>query len=152
MDIVNYVKKNHNILIGEKTAEIIKIKIGSAVTNLEFELEDIEIAGRDLLTGIPKLLKLNYTEIAFAIDKSLIKIEEAILKTLENSPPELSSDLYQNGIFVTGGGALLKGLDKRLSDKTKLKITIADDPLTAVVRGTGMAIENIKKYKNVLFN
>jgi len=150
MDILNYIKKNYNVLIGEKTAELIKIKIGSALPVLDEEIEGIDIAGRDLLTGIPKLLSLNYPEIAFAIDKSLSKIEEAIFKALENSPPELSSDLHKNGIFLTGGGALLKGLDKRLSEKTKLKVTIADEPLKAVVRGTGMALSDLKKYKSVL--
>jgi len=150
MDILNYVKKNYNVLIGEKTAEFIKIKIGSALVNLDEEIEELEIAGRDLLTGIPRQLSIKYSEIAFAIDKSLSKIEESILKALENSPPELSSDLYRNGIFVTGGGALLKGLGKRLNEKTKLKITIADEPLKAVVRGTGMALSDLKKYKSVL--
>ncbi len=152
LDILNYVKKNYNLLIGEKTAEQIKMKIGSAVAELDYELEELEVTGRDLLTGIPKMLKINYAEIAFAIDKSLMKIEESIIKALENSPPELSSDLYRNGIFLTGGGALLKGLDKRLKEKTKLKVTIAEDPLTAVVRGTATALSNLDKYKAVLLN
>jgi rod shape-determining protein MreB and related proteins len=152
LDILNYIKKNYNIMIGERTAEQIKLNIGSALTFLEEGLEEMEVAGRDLLTGIPKSVKLNYSEIAFALDKSLIKIEEAILKALENTPPELSSDLFRNGIFLTGGGALLRGIDKRLSDKTKLKVTIGEDPLGAVVRGTGVAMANFKKYGKILSN
>ena len=151
-DIINYLKKTYNILIGEKTAEIVKIRVGSAIQNLDEEIEEFDIAGKDLLTGIPKLIKLNYSEIAYALDKSLIKIEEAILKSLENSPPELSSDLYTNGIFISGGGALLRGIGKRISEKTKLKVTIANDPLTAVVRGTGIALSDLRRYKNILMN
>jgi rod shape-determining protein MreB and related proteins len=151
-DILNYLRKNYNIMIGERTAEQIKLKIGSAITNLEEDLEEMEVAGRDLLTGIPKSVKLNYSEIAFALDKSLIKIEEAILKALENTPPELSSDLFRNGIYLTGGGALLRGIDKRISDKTKLKVTIGSEPLGAVVRGTGVAMSNYKKYAKILSN
>lgn len=149
-DIINYLRKTYNVLIGEKTAELVKIRVGSAVQNLDEEIEEFDIAGKDLLTGIPKLIRINYAEIAFALDKSLIKIEEAILKSLENSPPELSSDLYANGIFVSGGGALLRGIGKRISEKTKLKVTIANDPLTAVVRGTGIALSDLKRYKNIL--
>jgi rod shape-determining protein MreB and related proteins len=150
MDIIMYIKKNYNIMIGERTAEEIKITIGSAITELDEAPEEMVIAGRDLLTGIPKSVSLNYSEIAFALDKSLIKIEESILKALENTPPELSSDLVRNGIFLTGGGALLKGIDRRLSEKTKLKVTIGNEPLGAVVRGTGIAVENFKKYSKIL--
>ncbi|MCU0399622.1 MAG: rod shape-determining protein [Algoriphagus sp.] len=152
MDILNYIRKNYNIMIGERTAEQIKLKIGSAITHLEEDLEEMEVAGRDLLTGIPKSVKLNYSEIAFALDKSLIKIEEAILKALENTPPELSSDLFRNGIYLTGGGALLRGIDRRISDKTKLKVTIGSEPLGAVVRGTAVAMSNYKKYAKILSN
>jgi rod shape-determining protein MreB len=102
------------------------------------------------MTGIPKTIKVSYTEIAFAIDKSISKIEEAVLKALENSPPELSADIYDNGIHLTGGGALLRGLDKRISLKTKLRVTVADDPLRAVVRGTGIALKNLSQFKGVL--
>lgn len=150
MDILNYIRKNYNIMIGERTAELIKLKIGSAVNELDQEVEELEVAGRDLLTGVPKSVRLNYAEIAFALEKSLIKIEEAILKALENSPPELSSDLFRNGIFLTGGGALLRGIDKRISEKTKLKVTIGAEPLGAVVRGTGVAMSNHKKYSKIL--
>ena len=102
------------------------------------------------MTGIPKVIKVTYQEIAIALDKSVSKIEEAVLKALEIAPPELSADIYDNGIHLTGGGALLRGFDKRLAAKTKLPIHIAEDPLRAVVRGTGAAIKNIEGFKNVL--
>jgi rod shape-determining protein MreB len=149
-DILDYMRRQHNLLIGERTAERVKIEVGSAMTELEDGPEDYEIRGRDLMTGIPKVIKISYSEIAFAIDKSVSKIEEAVLKALEISPPELSADIYDNGIYLTGGGALLRGLDKRLSLKTKLPIHIADDPLRAVVRGTGSALKSLENYKPVL--
>jgi len=149
-DILDYMRRQHNLLIGERTAERVKIEVGSAMTELEDGPEDYEIRGRDLMTGIPKVIKISYSEVAFALDKSVSKIEEAVLKALEISPPELSADIYDNGIFLTGGGALLRGLDKRLSQKTKLKIHIAEDPLRAVVRGTGAALKNLARYKSVL--
>jgi rod shape-determining protein MreB len=149
-DILDYMRRQHNLLIGERTAERVKIEVGSAMTELEEGPEDYEIRGRDLMTGIPKVIKISYSEIAFAIDKSVSKIEEAVLKALEISPPELSADIYDNGIYLTGGGALLRGLDKRLSLKTKLPIHIADDPLRAVVRGTGTALKNLASFKSVL--
>lgn len=150
-DILDYMRRQHNLLIGERTAEKVKIEVGSALTELDDDApEDFEIRGRDLMTGIPKVIKISYSEIAFAIDKSVSKIEEAVLKALEISPPELSADIYDNGIYLTGGGAMLRGLDKRLSMKTKLPIHIAEDPLRAVVRGTGMALKNLNQYKAVL--
>jgi len=102
------------------------------------------------MTGIPKTIKISYSEIAFALDKSVSKLEEAVLKALETSPPELSADIYERGIYLTGGGALLRGLDKRLALKTKLPIHVADDPLRAVVRGTGMALKNLHQFRGVL--
>ncbi|MBV6642423.1 MAG: rod shape-determining protein [Cyclobacteriaceae bacterium] len=149
-DILDYMRRQHNLLIGERTAERVKIEVGSALTELDDGPEDYEIRGRDLMTGIPKVIKISYSEIAFAIDKSVSKIEEAVLKALEISPPELSADIYDNGIYLTGGGALLRGLDKRLSMKTKLPIHIAEDPLRAVVRGTGLALKLLNTYKPVL--
>ncbi|MFZ9045532.1 MAG: rod shape-determining protein [Cyclobacteriaceae bacterium] len=149
-DILDYMRRQHNLLIGERTAERVKIEAGSAMTELDEGPEDYEIRGRDLMTGIPKVIKISYSEIAFAIDKSVSKIEEAVLKALEISPPELSADIYDNGIYLTGGGALLRGLDKRLSLKTKLPIHIADDPLRAVVRGTGNALKSLENFKPVL--
>ncbi|QHT68617.1 rod shape-determining protein [Rhodocytophaga rosea] len=149
-DILDYMRRQHNLLIGERSAEKVKIEVGAALTELENPPPDYEIRGRDLMTGIPKVIKVTYGEIAFALDKSVSKIEEAVLKALEMSPPELSADIYVNGIHLTGGGALLRGLDKRLAVKTKLPIHIADDPLRAVVRGTGVALKNLKNFKAVL--
>jgi rod shape-determining protein MreB len=149
-DILDYMRRQHNLLIGERTAEKIKIEVGSALAELDAPPDDYEVRGRDLMTGIPKIVKISYPEIAFAIDKSISKIEEAVLKALEISPPELAADIYDNGIHLTGGGALLRGLDKRLAMKTKLPIHIADDPLRAVVRGTGMALAKLNEYKPVL--
>lgn len=149
-DILDYMRRQHNLLIGERSAEKIKIEVGAAITELETPPADYEIRGRDLMTGIPKVIKVSYTEIAFAIDKSISKIEEAVLKALETSPPELSADIYDNGIHLTGGGALLRGLDKRLSMKTKLPVHVADDPLRAVVRGTGKSLTDIDGFKAVL--
>jgi len=151
-DIIDYMKRQHNLLIGERSAETIKIEVGSAMTELKDAPEDLDIRGRDLVTGIPKVVKISYSEIGFAMDKSISKIEEAVLKALENAPPELSADIYDNGIYLTGGGALLRGLDKRLALKTKLQIHVAEDPLKAVVRGTGMALKNIDSFKPVLMN
>jgi rod shape-determining protein MreB and related proteins len=149
-DILDYMRRQHNLLIGERSAERVKIEIGSALTELDDPPDDYEIRGRDLMTGIPKVIKVSYSEIAFSIDKSVTKIEEAVLKALEISPPELSADIYDNGIHLTGGGALLRGLDKRLALKTKLPLHIADDPLRAVVRGSGAALKNLKKMRGVL--
>lgn len=149
-DILDYMRRQHNLLIGERSAEKIKIEVGSALTELDDPPEDYQIRGRDLMTGIPKIIKISYSEIAFAIDKSVSKIEEAVLKALEISPPELSADIYDNGIHLTGGGALLRGLDKRLALKTKLPIHIAEDPLRAVVRGTGMSLKNLDGFRAVL--
>jgi rod shape-determining protein MreB and related proteins len=149
-DILDYMRRQHNLLIGERTAEKVKIEVGSALTELDNPPDDYEIRGRDLMTGIPKVIKISYSEIAFAIDKSVSKIEEAVLKALEISPPELSADIYDNGIHLTGGGALLRGLDKRLAMKTKLPLHIAEDPLRAVVRGTGVALQKLDKMKGVL--
>ena len=102
------------------------------------------------MTGIPKVINISYSEIAFAIDKTVSKIEEAVLNVLEMSLPELPSDIYNNGIHLTGGGALLKGLDKRLALKTKLPIHVADDPLRAVVRGAGLILKNLEEYRSIL--
>ena len=151
-DILDYMRRQHNLLIGERSAEKIKIEVGAAISELDTPPDDYEIRGRDLMTGIPKTIKVSYTEIAFAIDKSISKIEEAVLKALEISPPELSADIYDNGIHLTGGGALLRGLDKRIALKTKLPVHIADDPLRAVVRGTGEALKNIDAFKAVLMS
>jgi rod shape-determining protein MreB len=141
-DIEDYMRRQHNILIGDRTAEQIKIAVGAASMDLEDPPEDYAVHGRDLMTGIPKEIKVTYLEIAQALDKSISKIEEAILSALEMTPPELSADIYKTGIYLAGGGAMLRGLDKRIEQKTKLPIHIADDPLRAVARGTGIALKN----------
>ena len=145
-DIVDYLRRAHNILIGERTAEQIKINVGSALPVLENPPEDYAVNGRDLMTGIPKQITISYQEIASALDKSVAKIEEAILKALEVTPPELASDIFKTGLYLTGGGALLRGLDIRISDRTKLPVHIADDPLRAVVKGTGIALKNTERF------
>jgi rod shape-determining protein MreB and related proteins len=145
-DIVDYIRRQHNMLIGERSAEQIKIHVGSALTELDEPPEDYPVHGRDLMTGIPKQIIVTYSEIAHALDKSISKIEEAILKALETTPPELASDIHRTGLHLTGGGALLRGLDKRISQKTKLPVHIADDPLRAVVRGTGIALKNVGRF------
>ena len=147
LDILEYMRREHNLLIGERTAEKIKIHIGSALQELDTPPEDYAVFGRDLMTGIPKQIIVSYSEIARALDKSIMKVEEAVLRALEQSPPELSADILSNGIWLTGGGALLRGLDKRISAKTKLRVHIAEDPLRAVVRGTGTALKNIGRFK-----
>ncbi|MFY0252611.1 rod shape-determining protein [Chitinophaga sp. 30R24] len=145
-DIMEALRRYHSLLIGERTAEQIKIHIGSALKELDNPPDDIPVNGRDLVTGIPKQIMVSYQEIAEALDKSIFKIEEAILKALETTPPELASDIYRRGLYLTGGGALLRGLDKRLTQKIKLPVHVADDPLRAVVRGTGIALKHVGKY------
>lgn len=145
-DIMSYMKREHNILIGERTAEQIKINVGSALHELENPPEDYAVNGRDLMTGIPKQIKVSYQEVAYALDKSISKIEDAVLKALEMTPPELASDIYKTGLYLTGGGALLRGLAGRLEQKTKLQVHVPEDPLRAVVRGTGMALKGTHKF------
>lgn len=146
MDIMNFMRKEHNMLIGERTAEQIKIHVGAALQNLDNPPPDYAVNGRDLMTGIPRQIKVSHHEIAIALDKSVSKIEEAVLKALEATPPELASDIYKTGLYLTGGGALLRGLDKRIAQKTKLPVHVAEDPLRAVVRGTGIALKNTDKF------
>ena len=145
-DIEDYMRKQHNINIGERTAEKIKIEVGSAIPDLDNPPEDYPVQGRDMLTGIPKEIIVNHAEIAHALDKSIIKIEAAVLNALEQTPPELSADIYRTGIYLAGGGSMLRGLDKRLGQKTKLPVRLAEDPLRAVARGTGIALKNFDKF------
>jgi len=145
-NIVDYLKRNQNILIGERTAEQIKIHVGSALKQLDNPPPDFAVSGRDLITGIPRQITINYAEVAEALDESVNAIEEAILKALENTPPELASDIYRTGLYLTGGGALLRGLDKRISRITKLPVHVAEEPLRAVVRGTGIALKNTDRF------
>ncbi|MDD3733174.1 MAG: rod shape-determining protein MreB, partial [candidate division Zixibacteria bacterium] len=146
--IIGYLKKNYNLLIGELTAEDIKIKIGSAFP-LEKELS-MEIKGRDLVAGVPKNLKISSVQVREALSETLDIVVEAVRQALERTPPELASDILERGIILTGGGALLRGLDKRLRQETNLPVNIADDPLTCVVRGTGKVIEDFANYTKVL--
>ncbi|MBS4039530.1 MAG: rod shape-determining protein [Flavobacterium sp.] len=150
-DIIYYMRTQHNLYVGETTAERIKIEIGAAFENLDAPPADMSVQGRDLLTGKPKQVDISYREIAKALDKSVQRIEDAIMETLSQTPPELSADILNSGIYLAGGGSMLRGLDKRISLKTDLPVFIADDPLRAVVRGTGMALKNLNKYKSVLF-
>ena len=145
-DIKNYVRQQHNIRIGERTAEAIKCAIGAALPELDDEPEDYMITGPNILTSLPQTVSLNYNEIAYALEKSLIKLDAALMKVLENIPPELYGDIVKNGIYLAGGGALIKGLDKRLSNKSGLPVHIAEDPLRAIARGTGIAMKNIDKF------
>tara|TARA_B100001093_G_scaffold178761_2_gene171313 strand:+ start:5916 stop:6944 length:1029 start_codon:yes stop_codon:yes gene_type:complete len=149
-DIIYYMRTQHNLFIGERTAEKIKITIGSASEELESPPEDISVQGRDLLTGKPKEALISFREIAKALDKSIIRIEDSVMETLSQTPPELAADIYNTGIYLAGGGSMLRGLDKRLSKKTDLPVFIAEDPLRAVVRGTGITLKNIERYKSVL--
>lgn len=146
--IVTYLKKNYNLLIGELTAEEIKINIGSA-----FELdreEFMEIKGRDLVAGVPKNIKISSAQMREALTEPVNSIIDAVRQSLEQTPPELASDILDRGIVLTGGGALLKGLDKRIRHETNLPVIVADDPLTCVARGTGVILENMNKYAKVL--
>ncbi|MBK9982860.1 MAG: rod shape-determining protein [Saprospiraceae bacterium] len=145
-NIVDYLKRNQNILIGERTAEQIKIHVGSALKQLDNPPPDFAVNGRDLITGIPRQITISYAEVAEALDESIVTVEEAILKALESTPPELASDIYKTGLYLTGGGALLRGLDKRISRITKLPVHVAEEPLRAVVRGTGIALKNTDRF------
>jgi len=149
-DIEDHMRRQHNILVGERTAESIKIEVGAAMEDIDNPPPDFAIHGRDLMSGIPKEITVSYAEIAHTVDKTIAKIEEAILATLEVTPPELSADIYRTGIYLAGGGSLLRGLDKRISLKTKLQVHVAEDPLRAVARGTGIALKNIKNFNFLL--
>jgi rod shape-determining protein MreB len=145
-DIEEYMRKQHNINIGERTAERIKIEVGAAMTEIDNPPEEYAVHGRDMLTGIPKEIKVNYSEIAHCLDKSISKIEAAVLHALEMTPPELSADIFRTGIYLAGGGSMLRGLDKRIHLKTKLPVHVAEDPLRAVARGTGIALKNFDRF------
>ncbi|MDG4944872.1 rod shape-determining protein [Weeksellaceae bacterium KMM 9713] len=145
-DIAYHLRTHHNLYIGERTAERIKIEIGSAIEELEHPPEDLAVQGRDLITGKPKEIIVNYKEVSRALDKSISRIEDAVMETLSQTPPELAADIYNTGVYLAGGGSMLRGLDQRVSKKTGLPVFLADDPLRAVVRGTGIALKNIEKF------
>lgn len=145
MDIQNYMRRQHNIKIGERTAEDIKLAVGAALPNLDNPPDNFVVHGPNLMTALPVEVPVTYQEISHCLDRSLVKIETAILNVLEQTPPELYADIVRNGIYLAGGGALLRGLDKRFSDKIKIPFIIAEDPLHAVARGTGIALKNVDR-------
>ena len=149
-DIAYYMRSQHNLYVGERTAEMIKITVGAAIENLSNPPDDMSVQGRDLITGKPKQVDISYKEIARALDKSLTRIEDAVMEALSMTPPELSADIYNSGIYMAGGGSMLRGLDQRISAKTDLPVYVAEDPLRAVVRGTGIALKNLEKYRTLL--
>lgn len=146
--IIQYFKKNHNLLIGEKTAEEIKCKIGSAMP-LSEELT-MNVKGRDLVAGVPKTTEISSVEIRNALSEPILAIIDAVRLSLERTPPELAADILDRGIILTGGGALLKGLDERIKEETGLPVIVADEPLTAVARGTGRVLEDIQHFSEVM--
>ncbi|MDR2469134.1 MAG: rod shape-determining protein [Tannerella sp.] len=146
-DIMDYMRRQHNMKVGGRTAEDIKINVGSVLTSLENPPDDFVVHGPNQMTALPMEVPVSYQEIAHCLDKSISKMEAAILSALEQTPPELYSDIVRNGIYLTGGGALMRGMDKRFSDKINIPFHVADDPLHAVARGTGIALKNINKFK-----
>ena len=145
-DIMEYMRRQHNVKVGERTAELIKINVGSALTFLDNPPEDYIVHGPNQMTALPMEVPVSYQEIAHCLEKSISKMEAAILSALEQTPPELYADIVRNGIYLAGGGALMRGLDKRLTDKINIPFHIAEDPLHAVAIGTGVALKNIDKF------
>ena len=145
-DIQHYLRQQHNIRVGQVTAEKIKINIGAVIPNLDEEPEPFSITGPNLMTAHPVHATITYQEIAHCLDKSVARIESGILHVLEQTPPELYSDIVENGIHLAGGGSLLRGLAKRLSDKVNIPFYVANDPLKAVARGTCLALKNTENY------
>lgn len=145
-DIQSHMRRAHNVKVGTRTAEQIKMHVGSALTELENPPEDFVVHGPNLMTALPMEVPVSYQEISHCIEKTISKIEAAVLGALEQTPPELYADIVRNGIYLTGGGALLRGLDKRLTDKIGIQFHVSEDPLLAVARGTGEALKNIDKF------
>ena len=145
-DIQAYMRQQHNIKIGDRTAEDVKIAVGSALPDLENPPADYVVRGPNLMTALPIEVPVSYQEIAHCLDKSISKIETAILGVLEQTPPELYADIVQKGIYLSGGGALLRGLDKRFTDRINIPFHVAEDPLHAVARGTGIALKNVDRF------
>jgi rod shape-determining protein MreB len=146
--IIQYFRKHHNLLIGERTAERIKCEVGSAVP-LDPELE-LSVKGRDLVSGVPKTRTVTSEDVREALKAPIGQIAQAVQRALERTPPELGGDILERGIMLTGGGGMLKGLDQLLKDRVELPVFVAEDPLTAVVRGTGKVLEEMEKYDKVL--
>ena len=146
-DIQEYMSRQHNVKVSERMAERIKINVGAALTELgEDAPEDYIVHGPNRITALPMEVPVCYQEVAHCLEKSISKIETAILNALENTPPELYADIVHNGIYLAGGGALLRGLDKRLTDKINIPFHIAEDPLHAVAKGTGVALKNVDRF------
>jgi len=145
-DIQEYMRREHNMSIGERTADLVKINVGAALSDIDNPPPAYDVRGRDLLTGIPKSIPITHHEIAIALDVSVSQVEQAILGALEQTPAELSADIYTSGIHLAGGGSLLRGLDKRIHLKTKLPVHVAEDPLKAVARGTSIALKNFDRF------
>ena len=145
-DILNHMRRAHNIKVGIRTAEQIKIHVGSALTELENPPEDYVVHGPNLMTSLPLEVPVSYQEVCHCIEKTISKIEAAVLSALEQTPPELYADIVKNGIYLAGGGALLRGLDKRLIDKIGIQFHVAEDPLLCVAKGTGVALKNIHRF------
>lgn len=145
-DIQGHMRRAHNVRVGVRTAEQIKIHVGSALTELENPPEDFIVHGPNQMTALPMEIPVSYQEISHCIEKSISKIEAAVLGALEQTPPELYADIVHNGIWLAGGGAMLRGLDKRLTDKIGIQFHVAEDPLLAVARGTGVALKNIENF------
>ena len=146
-DIQDYMSRQHNVKIGERMAERIKINVGSALTDLGDEApEDFVVIGPNKITALPMEVPVCYQEIAHCIDRTVASIESAVLTALENTPPELYADIVKNGIYLTGGGALLRGLAKRLKDKINIEFHVAEDPLHCVARGAGIALNNVDRF------
>ena len=149
-DIQEYMRRQHNVKIGERTAETIKIKVGSALAELDDPPDEYVVQGPHQMTALPIEIPVSFQEIADSLDKSLKKVESAILNVLERTPPELYADVVHKGIYLTGGGALLKGLAKRLTDRHKIPFHVVEDPLHAVARGAGIALKNIDKFPFIM--
>ena len=145
-DIREHMRRAHNLRVGERTAEQIKINVGSALTELENPPEDYIVRGPNQVTALPLEVPVSYQEVCHCIEKTISKIEAAVLSALEQTPSELYSDIVKNGIYLAGGGALIRGLDKRFTDKIGIKFHIAEDPLLSVAKGTGVALKNIKRF------
>ncbi len=146
--IVQYMRKTYSLLIGEPTAEKIKIRLGSAV-QLDRE-EEMDVKGRDLVSGLPKTVRVDSTGVRDAIQEPVSRIVNAVRRALETTPPELASDILERGIVLTGGGSLIRGLDQLLIDETGLPVRVDEDPLTSVVRGTGRILDDYTRYGSVL--
>ena len=145
-DIQEHMGRVHNLKVGTTMAELIKINVGSALPVLENPPEPFVVCGPNKMTSLPMEVPVTYEEISHCIDKTIIKMENAILAALEQTPPELYADIVRNGIYLAGGGALLRGLAKRFTDKIRIEFKIAEDPLHAVAKGTGVALKNINRF------